>query len=71
MKIYIVILEDHHQDLKIEPFTDIKKAMIQVNKWKNDYTDDWIEEEIKGWEYYTHSTYVDGPNIRILKRTLR
>jgi len=71
MDIYLAILEDRHIDIQIELFQDIVHAQKQIRQWQYNYIDeDWLNEDIEGWEYYVRSSSEDGPNMRIEKKIL-
>lgn len=72
MEIYLAILEDRHIDIQIEPFKTLPEALEQIREWQSNALDDeWIEEEIDGWEYYVRSKCEDGPNLRVEKKELK
>lgn len=72
MDVYLAILEDRHTDVSIAVFKTFNGSWCQVEKWRKDYVDSytWEAEEIPGWLLYIRTDVVDGPNMRIEKRSV-
>lgn len=78
MKIYIVIIEDRHVDVEVEPFSTAELAIEYAKEARGAncrHPEDIEEGEItqdmrdEGWLY--HSTYSsEGDSVRVVERTL-
>jgi hypothetical protein len=75
MSIYITVCEDRHTDDDIQVFQSLEAANARLQKFMNDYDQDyyqWVEEDWgrPKWVRYVHA-HVDGPKARIEKAELQ
>jgi len=73
MKIYIVLVEDRHDDVRIIPFSDkgiaITHARTLAKKYNHD-PEDYEEEDIEGWLFFARYT-CEGDSIRVIEAELQ
>lgn len=69
--IYLAILEDRHIDTVVEVFSKPFHALKQITEWQLGYKDryEWIEEEIKVWDYYCYAE--NGPKMHITSKEVK
>lgn len=71
-KIYLVITEDRHTDIDVEPFVDSGEAIAfakeQVGEL-NRRPEDIQEQQIDGWLYYCEYS-VESDSVRVIEKEL-
>jgi len=69
--IYLVIVEDHHTDTMVYPFTDKDKAISEARAYATEgayYADDYEEQDFSsdGWLFYAQYSS-SGDSVRVVE----
>lgn len=73
MKVYVIIVQDHHADVEVEVYADkdraISKARLLAVEYGREHTEDYEEKQIADWCF--HATYsCEGDCVTVLEKTI-